>query len=103
MDGLDYLGILGRADVVARVGTQHRNAPFVEQGQFDAPGEKVEFEKLLSESDYLCVHAPLTSETRGMRGTDAFAQMKSTAVVVNCSRGPIIDTEALINALDSGA
>ncbi len=104
------VGLIGFGNIARRVakgaaGLDMRvlySDPFVEQGQFDAPGEKVEFEKLLSESDYLCVHAPLTSETRGMLGTDAFAQMKSTAVVVNCSRGPIIDTEALINALDDG-
>jgi D-3-phosphoglycerate dehydrogenase len=74
--------------------------PFVETGQFDAPGEKVEFEILLKESDYLCVHAPLTTQTRGMVGADAFSKMKSTAFVINCSRGPIIDTEALVQALD---
>ena len=74
--------------------------PFVEPGQFDVPGEKVELENLLRESDYLCVHAPLTPQTRGMVGADAFSQMKSTAFVINCSRGPIIDTEALVQALD---
>ncbi len=75
--------------------------PFVEAGQFDVPGEKVEFEDLLKESDYLCVHAPLTPQTRGMVGADAFSKMKSTALIINCSRGPIIDTQALVQALDS--
>ena len=76
--------------------------PFVEEGQFDVPGEKVEFEDLLRESDYLCVHAPLTPQTRGMVGTEAFSKMKSSAFIINCSRGPIIDTEALVHALDEG-
>ena len=76
--------------------------PFVAAGQFDAPGEKVEFEALLEASDYLCVHAPLTAQTLGMLNAGAFAKMKRTAFVVNCSRGPIVDTDALVQALDDG-
>jgi D-3-phosphoglycerate dehydrogenase len=74
--------------------------PFVEAGQFDAPGEKVELPKLLAQADYVCIHAPLLPQTRGMIGAQQLAQMKSTAVIINCSRGPIIDTQALIEALD---
>ena len=76
--------------------------PFVEPGRFDAPGEKAEFADVLRQADYLCVHAPLTPQTRGMLGAEAFAQMKPSAVVINCSRGPIVDTAALIDALDAG-
>ena len=76
--------------------------PFVEQGQFDAPGEKAELADVLAQADYLCVHAPLTPQTRGMLGAEAFARMKSSAVLINCSRGPIVDTAALIDALDAG-
>jgi len=102
------VGLVGFGNIARRVakgaaGLDMRvlySDPFVEQGQFDAPGDKVEFEDLLRQSDYLCVHAPLTPQTRGMFGTDAFAEMKNSAVVVNCSRGPIIDTNALIQALD---
>ncbi len=75
--------------------------PFVEQGQFDVPGDKVELDDLLVRSDYVCIHAPLLPQTRGMMGADQFARMKNTAVLVNCSRGPIIDTDALIAALDA--
>lgn len=75
--------------------------PFVEAGQFDTPGEKVELPELLAESDYVCIHAPLLPATRGMIGAEQLAQMKSTAILVNCSRGPIIDTNALIAALDA--
>jgi len=104
------VGLIGFGNIARRVakgaaGLDMRvlySDPFVEPGQFDAPGEKVEFEALLRESDYLCVHAPLTAQTRGMLGADAFAQMKSTAFLVNCSRGPIIDTDALVQALDDG-
>ena len=74
--------------------------PFVESGQFDTPGEKVELPELLRESDFVCIHAPLLPQTRHMIGADTLAQMKDTAVLVNCSRGPIIDTDALVKALD---
>jgi len=102
------VGLVGFGNIARRVakgaaGLDMRvlySDPFVEQGQFDAPGDKVEFEDLLRQSDFLCVHAPLTPQTRGMLSTDAFAEMKNSAVVVNCSRGPIIDTAALIQALD---
>ena len=104
------VGLIGFGNIARRVakgaaGLDMRvlySDPFVEQGQFDAPGEKVEFDDLLAESDYLCVHAPLTPQTRGMLGTDAFRKMKNTAFVINCSRGPIIDTAALVTALDDG-
>jgi len=75
--------------------------PFVKQGQFDVPGDKVELPELLAQSDYVCIHAPLMPQTRGMIGKDQLAQMKNTAVLINCSRGPIIDTNALIAALDA--
>jgi D-3-phosphoglycerate dehydrogenase len=75
--------------------------PFVEAGQFDTPGDKVDLPQLLAESDYVCIHAPLLPATRGMIGAEQLAQMKETAVLINCSRGPIIDTNALIAALDA--
>lgn len=76
--------------------------PFVEQGQFDAPGEKVELDRLLAEADVVSLHPPLVDQTRGMMNDDAFKRMKPTALVVNCSRGPIVDTDALVRALDAG-
>ncbi len=76
--------------------------PFVEQGQFDTPGEKVELDRLLAEADVVSLHPPLVDQTRGMMNDDAFKRMKPTALVVNCSRGPIVDTDALVRALDAG-
>ena len=79
------------------------NDPFVEQGQFDAPGEKMEeLADMYAQSDFVSIHPPLIPQTRGMMNDEAFAQMKNTAVIVNCSRGPIIDTDALVRALDAG-
>ncbi|MFL2546195.1 MAG: C-terminal binding protein [Candidatus Rariloculaceae bacterium] len=104
--GLVGFGNIARRVAKAAAGLDMRviySDPFVEPGQFDAPGEKVEFDQLLAESDFVCIHAPLLPQTKGMVGADQFAQMKDTAVIVNCSRGPIINTDALVSALDSGA
>jgi D-3-phosphoglycerate dehydrogenase len=75
--------------------------PFVKQGQFAEPGMKVELDTLLRDSDFVSVHPPLTPETRGMVNGAAFARMKPTAFLVNCARGPVVDTEALVIALDA--
>jgi len=75
--------------------------PFVKEEQFREPGKKVELEQLLRESDFVSLHPPLTPQTRGMMNDDAFAKMKKTAFVVNCARGPVIDTAALVRALDA--
>jgi D-3-phosphoglycerate dehydrogenase len=76
--------------------------PFVREGQFHAPGRKVELSELLRESDFVSLHPPLTRETRKMIDDDALALMKPTAFLVNCSRGPVVDTDALVRALDAG-
>jgi D-3-phosphoglycerate dehydrogenase len=74
--------------------------PFVAQGG-PAPGEKVELPELLRESDLVSLHPPLTPQTRKMMGDEAFARMKPTAYLVNCARGPVVDTDALVRALDA--
>ena len=78
------------------------NDPFVQQGQFPVPGEKTELFAMLGASDFVSLHPPLIPETRGMMNDPAFARMKPTAFLVNCSRGPIVDTQALVRALDAG-
>jgi D-3-phosphoglycerate dehydrogenase len=77
--------------------------PYVPQGQFDAPGTKVEFQELLQAADFVSLHPPLTAQTRLMMNDAAFSKMRPTAFLINCARGPIVDTEALIRALDQGA
>jgi len=56
---------------------------------------------LMAASDYVLAAAPLTPATRGLIGEKAIAAMKSTAVIVNVGRGPVIDEPALIQALQS--
>jgi glyoxylate reductase len=59
-------------------------------------------EELLSVSDIITIHAPLTPETRGMIGTREFSLMKKSAVFVNTSRGGLVEQTALEEALRSG-
>lgn len=59
----------------------------------------VDLETLLKESDIVQLHIPLTSENKGMLSTNEFAMMKDDAILVNQSRGELVDTEALIVAL----
>lgn len=62
----------------------------------------MELDELLATSDVVCVMAPLTDETYHMCDAEFFKKMKSTALFVNVGRGPIVDTEALIEALKNG-
>ncbi len=59
----------------------------------------VSFEELLKTSDIISVHVPLLPTTRGIMSTKQFASMKPTAIIVNTSRGPVIDQKALTEAL----
>ncbi|RJR36381.1 MAG: C-terminal binding protein [Desulfobacteraceae bacterium] len=61
--------------------------------------EVTDLDTLLSESDYISIHAPLTPETKHMIDERAFQKMKETAVLVNTSRGELVDEKALVKAL----
>jgi D-3-phosphoglycerate dehydrogenase len=75
--------------------------PYVEQAGPGATAQKASLEDLLRESDYVSLHPPLTRETRKLVGDDALSRMKRTAWLVNCARGPIVDTDALVRALEA--
>ncbi|MCF7890001.1 D-glycerate dehydrogenase [Candidatus Bipolaricaulota bacterium] len=62
----------------------------------------VELDELLEESDFVSLHTPLTEETEGMISESEFSTMKEDAILVNVARGPVVDEEALIKALESG-
>jgi D-3-phosphoglycerate dehydrogenase len=74
--------------------------PFIAEGQFDVPGRKMELQEVLREADFVSLHPPLTAQTRKMISDEAFSRMKPSAILINCSRGPIVDTDALVRALD---
>ena len=75
--------------------------PLVKEGQFTEPGRKMELPALLAEADFVSLHPPLMPQTRKMINDEAFSRMKPTAILINCARGPIVDTEALVRALDA--
>ncbi len=79
--------------------TSRRAKPEAEQ-RYGA--RRVGWETLLAESDFLSLHTPLTAETRGVVDAEALAHMKSTAYLINMARGPVVDTEALVHALENG-
>lgn len=62
----------------------------------------VPFERLIRESDVVSVHCPLTAETRHLIDADVFRAMKSSAVLINTARGPVVDESALVDALNRG-
>ena len=64
--------------------------------------EFVSFDRLLSESDFITLHLPLTTTTRHLMNAEAFAKVKRTAYLINTSRGPIVDERALAEALQAG-
>ena len=105
--GLVALGAIARAVVPrAKAFGLHVIAhdPYIGEGVFRACGvERTEtLRELLERSDYVSLHTPLTPETRHLIGEAELAAMKPSAFLINTSRGPVVDQEALIAALDAG-
>ncbi|PMD72299.1 2-hydroxyacid dehydrogenase family protein [Companilactobacillus nuruki] len=61
----------------------------------------VSLDELIKNSDVLTIHAPLTPETTHTFGTEQFRQMKKTAIIINAARGPLIDENDLLKALEN--
>ncbi len=76
--------------------------PVVAQEQFSGLGTRAELRQLLQEADIVSLHMPLTAQTRNMIDDAALALMRPTAYLINCARGAVVDTAALVRALDSG-
>ena len=64
--------------------------------------ERVDFDTLLAQSDIISLHCPLTDRTQNIMNADAFARMKKTAILINVARGPVVDEQALYEALTTG-
>jgi D-3-phosphoglycerate dehydrogenase len=64
--------------------------------------ERVELDTLLAESDFVSLHVPLTASTRHLIGAGELRRMKPSAILVNTSRGPVVDEAALAEALHEG-
>lgn len=105
------LGIVGLGRIGAAVARRARG--FAMRLLYHAPRRRPELEaelgiewvpmdRLLSESDFVSLHCPLTEETRGLIGEAELARMKRSAVLINTSRGPVVDQAALYRALRDG-
>lgn len=91
------VGIVGRGRIGQAVG--RRLEGFGCELLYTDVGVGVSLEELLERSDYVTLHCPLTPDTRGLIDDEALGRMKATAYLVNTSRGPVVDTEALSRAL----
>lgn len=105
--GIVGLGRIGRAVVPKARGLEMdviANDPYVAEDVFDRfEVEKVGFGELLGRADCVTVHTPLTAETHHLVSDAEFDRMRDDAVLVNVARGPIVDEEALVRAVESGA
>jgi D-3-phosphoglycerate dehydrogenase len=74
--------------------------PYLKPEQAKKEGvEPVDLDALLGRSDFISIHCPLTAETKGLFGREAFGKMKRTAFLINTARGGIVDLPALTEAL----
>lgn len=67
----------------------------------DLGATRVSFQSLLQQSDFITLHVPLSAETKHLINADAFSQMKPDSYLINMARGPVVDTEALLHALET--
>ena len=105
------LGVVGFGRIGRAVTTRARalgmevvvHDPLVDEGAISAAGARpVTLDELLRSSSVVSLHAPLTPETRGLIGERELALLPAGAYVVNAARGGLVDTAALLEALDSG-
>lgn len=100
--GLVGFGRIGKAMAKRALGFEMR-VIFYDPGKEDNDPElnarRVDFETLLAESDFVSLHTPLTPDTHHLIDAEALSRMKLTATLVNTSRGPVVDMDALYEAL----
>lgn len=104
--GIVGLGRIGQAVVTRAVGLGMKvlaHEPFPNKDFAKLWGiELVELDELLSRSDYVSLHNPVTAESRRMMNAERFAKMKAGSVFINTARGALVDEAALCDALRSG-
>ncbi|MDN5841850.1 MAG: D-glycerate dehydrogenase [Alcaligenaceae bacterium] len=106
------LGVLGygrigqavarRAALGFNMPVLYRSRSQVDSGLPDGLARQVDLPELLRESDFLVIVLPSSPATRGLIGAAELAQMKPEAILVNGGRGPVLDEDALVAALDGG-
>jgi D-3-phosphoglycerate dehydrogenase len=107
--GIVGLGKVG-AEVARRAGEGGLGMRLLASDPYASPetarklnAELIPLEELLAQADFVTIHTALTGGTRGLIGSDELALMKPTARIINCARGGIVEEEALLAALESGA
>lgn len=105
--GIVGMGAIGQAVAKrARKGFDMRVIYYSSSKKEDAEKEYeakfVEFDELLSLSDFISIHVPLTKKTKHMFSTLEFKAMKNTAIIINTARGPVVDEAALVEAIKDG-
>jgi D-3-phosphoglycerate dehydrogenase len=76
--------------------------PYISENRFGELGaEKVLLEELMQQSDVISIHCNLTEETKGLLNERTFAITDSCPILINTARGPVIDQNSLLNALDN--
>ena len=102
--GLVGFGRIGKAVARRALGFEMRVIyydPSESKPDADLKAMPVDFETLLKESDFISLHTPLTADTHHLIDSEALSKMKPSTVLVNTSRGPVLDLEALYEALRS--
>lgn len=104
--GIIGLGNVGRIVAERALGFRMKviaHDPFVPTESAARLGvEVVSLDEIYERSDFITVHTPMTSETRGLINSNSFAKMKTGVRIINCARGGIVDEEDLIQALQEG-
>jgi glyoxylate reductase len=102
--GLVGFGRIGKAMARRAVGFDMRVIyydPTEKEPSPDIKATRVDFETLLEESDFISLHTPLTPDTHHLIDSEALSKLKPSAVLINTSRGPVVDMDALCEALKS--
>ena len=97
--GLIGYGKIGKAMAKRAGGFDMQVIFFDPTAETDEKARKVDLETLLCQSDFISLHAPLTSETKYLINEDSFKKMKSNCILVNTARGEMIESNALFHAL----
>jgi glyoxylate reductase len=80
----------------------HNRKPLTAAQERDLKARHTDLKTLLQTSDFVSLHTPLTAETRHIIGPPELALMKSSAFLINTARGPVVDEQALLKALQQG-
>ncbi|SDQ60833.1 gluconate 2-dehydrogenase [Paraburkholderia fungorum] len=102
--GMGRIGgaVARRAALGFNMKVQYTNRSPNPQAEAAYGAKRVELAELLATSDFVCLQVPLTAETRHMIGAAEFKAMKTSAILINASRGATVDEAALIEALQNG-